>query len=61
MLTYRLYWLDGVTELCQGRTITEAITRAGYGAGALSALDFYKLGDAINYNWDGKKWMEKNR
>jgi hypothetical protein len=40
--TFILYWLNGTSEKVQGRTISEAFTLAGYGSGALKALDYYK-------------------
>ena len=40
--TFILYWLDGKEETVKGRSIREAFTNAGYGAGALRALDYYK-------------------
>lgn len=40
--TYKLYWLDGKTEIIYGFSISDAFTEAGYGAGALKALDYYK-------------------
>ena len=42
MKTYILHWLDGTTEEIEGNSISDAFTRAGYGAGALKALDYYE-------------------
>ena len=42
MKTYILHWLDGTTEKIEGNSISDAFTRAGYGAGALRALDYYE-------------------
>lgn len=42
MKKFMLYWLDGKTEIIEGKDITEAFNHAGYGAGALRALDYYK-------------------
>jgi len=42
MKKFMLYWLDGKTEIIEGKDITEAFNRAGYSAGALRALDYYK-------------------
>lgn len=42
MKTYRLFWLDGTTQDIQGESIADAFMRAGYGNGALRALDYYK-------------------
>lgn len=42
MRTFKLHWLDGSIELVYGNTIAEAFTLAGYGGGALAALDYYE-------------------
>lgn len=42
MKTYILHWHDGTTEEVQGYSIAHAFTSAGYGAGALAALDYYE-------------------
>ena len=39
---FKLYWLDDTTEIIKGRTFTKAMTHAGYGKGAVRALDYYK-------------------
>lgn len=43
MKKYKLYWLDGKTEVVEGQNIADAFRRAGLGAGALRALDYYEL------------------
>lgn len=40
--TFILHWLDGSTERVTGPTISSAFAMAGYGGGAISALDFYE-------------------
>ena len=40
--TFILYWDDGSTEKVHGTTIDDAFRRAGYGGGAIAALDYYK-------------------
>ncbi len=42
MKTFILYWLDGKVETVKGHSIADAFTRAGYGAGAMPALDYFK-------------------
>jgi hypothetical protein len=37
-----LHWRGGHTEEVVGATIAQAMTYAGYGAGALPALDYYE-------------------
>lgn len=58
---FTLYWLTGRREVVSGRDIAEAMTLAGYSAGALRALDFYASGDNQEYNWvEGeRKWMSR--
>ena len=42
MKKFKLFWLGGRIEIIEGKTIAEAFTLAGYGAGAVRALDYYK-------------------
>lgn len=42
MKTYILHWLDGKTEEVHGTSIADAFARAGYGGGAIVALDYYE-------------------
>jgi len=42
MNTYILHWLGGVTEKVCGNSISDAFMRAGYGGGAIAALDWYE-------------------
>jgi hypothetical protein len=42
-MLFILHWLDGTTEEVEGDTIKDAWTKAGLGAGALPALDYYEL------------------
>ena len=55
---FTLYWLDGKRKVVTGETIEQAFTKAGYGAGAMPALDFYMDGDNHNYVWnkDNRTW-----
>lgn len=56
---YRLYWKDGKTEVVEGDSVTNAFVNAGYGNGAVAALDFFKLGKEQTYNWDktNRTWI----
>ncbi|NLN24880.1 MAG: hypothetical protein GX163_04345 [Bacteroidetes bacterium] len=57
--TFTLYWLDGKSETIEGRDFSNAMTKAGYGNGALKALDFFTDGDSREiYEWDGenRRW-----
>ena len=39
-MKWNLHWLDGKVEIVEGEKISDAFTKAGYGAGAMKALDF---------------------
>lgn len=41
-MQFELHWRDGKKEIAEGRDIADAFSKAGYGRGALPALDFYK-------------------
>lgn len=49
---FTLYWRTGDREVVQGRTIAEAMTLAGYGGDAASALDFWAHGECGDYSWN---------
>ena len=61
MNTYTLYWRTGKRETVQGADPAQAMTLAGYGGGAMRALDFYANGDNHEYEWDATKrdWVRK--
>lgn len=40
--TFVLHWLDGTTERVSGPSIGTAFALAGYGGGAIGALDYYE-------------------
>lgn len=42
MEEFILHWKDGQDEKVTGENIADAMTRAGYGAGALPALDYWE-------------------
>ena len=42
MKKYKLYWLDGCTEIIEGNDAVDAFNRAGIGRGALRVLDYYE-------------------
>jgi hypothetical protein len=41
-LTYRFHWLDGKVQDGKGKSASDALTRLGYGNGALKALDYWE-------------------
>jgi hypothetical protein len=42
MKKFRLFWLDKTMEDVEGNDIADAFRHAGYGGGAIRALDYYK-------------------
>lgn len=55
---FTLYWRTGKRDVFAGRNISDAFRRAGYGGGAIRALDFYADGDDDKYAWNTvtKEW-----
>lgn len=49
---FTLFWKDGKREVVHGVHAADAMTSAGYGGGAVRALDFYASGDCQDYSWD---------
>jgi len=54
-----MFWRTGQREVLKGQTMEDALSRAGYGAGAIPALDFYANGNNDNYIWDDalREWI----
>jgi len=52
MNTYILYWKDGTKQTIKGNTIGHAFTLAGYGHGAIRAVDFYSTNPNETYLWN---------
>jgi len=42
MKTFRIHWIDGKTEEMVGHSISEAFMLAGYGGGAIRAIDWWE-------------------
>ena len=42
MKKFVLYWLSGEQQIVEGHDIADAFRRAGYGGGAVRALDYYE-------------------
>jgi hypothetical protein len=59
MNKYTFYWLDGTREVLEGKSESDAANRAGYGHGAISALDFVAKGENNEYVWNNNKWVKK--
>ena len=63
MKEFTLFWLTGNSEVIKGTDIADAFRRAGYGEGALRALDFYSAGNVANEHvWDkeNRTWNSTN-
>ena len=43
MRKYKFVWLDGKEEILEGESPADAANRAGYGAGAIRALDYVEI------------------
>ncbi len=56
MTEFTLYWRDGTKNVVTGADIADAMNRAGFGAGAVRALDFYAKGDHRPYEWRDGEW-----
>ena len=66
MKKFTFYWLDGKRSVLEGAGPADALNKAGYGQGAIAALDFHAEGDNDEYFWgsktlDGpKEWHKKS-
>ncbi len=58
-MTYTFYWRTGQREIYSGNSPADALNGAGYGYGALAALDFYMPGDDHAYEYINHKWISK--
>lgn len=59
MKTFTLFWSNGKRETVEGKNVSDAMNRAGYGQGAVRVLDFWGEGDCHNYKWDSEqeRWV----
>jgi hypothetical protein len=49
---FTFFWFDGKSEVLEGFDEICALSHAGYGSGALKALDFWDNGDVRDqYKW----------
>lgn len=42
MKKFKLHWIDGKVDVVEGTDIADAFSKAGFGAGALKALDWFE-------------------
>jgi hypothetical protein len=59
MKTFTFYWRDGSRDVLSGADPADALNRAGFGAGAVRALDFHASGDNQEWEWRDKDWRPK--
>ena len=57
---FTIYWKDGSRKVITGVTMEDAFTTAGYGAGAVAAIDWYDNGisQTHHYNMETKEWVK---
>lgn len=59
-----VFWDDGKVEEMKGETIAKAFSNAGYGGGAISAVDFYlESREAVNdyvFSKEDRRWNRIN-
>lgn len=57
---FTLYWRTGHREVIYGTSIDNAFIYAGYGNGAVRALDWYDNGYTETHTWnkDSKVWVK---
>lgn len=58
---FTFFWRDGKREVLTGSDPASALNQAGYGNGALRALDFYSKGCDRSYQWNNetKQWVKR--
>jgi hypothetical protein len=56
---FTIYWRDGHRQLVSGTSVANAVHRAGYAIGALTAIEFFAPGDCRDYVWtkDTGEWV----
>ena len=55
---FTLFWRDGHRDVLPGDSVSDAMNKAGYGSGAVAALDFYADGENSEYMWlKSKGWV----
>lgn len=59
--SFAFYWLTGQREVLDGKNPTDALNHAGYGGGALRALDFWSVAEKDEWQWNAAehKWEPK--
>jgi hypothetical protein len=59
--TYTIYWRMNDKTVITGTSFANAMNNAGYGAGTVSAIDFYEDGENDDYVWNQttRNWDRK--
>ena len=57
---FTFYWLTGLRDVSCGVDAADALNKAGYGEGAIRALDFYAEGNNHDYEWLDRKWVRRD-
>lgn len=52
MQQFTFYWRDGKREVLPGESAPDCLNKAGYGHGAVAALDFWCDGCDHEWEWD---------
>lgn len=52
MNKFTFFWKTGHREVLEGNNVRDAFLGAGYGGGALGAVDFWDHGDSQAYLWN---------
>lgn len=60
---FTFYWRTGQRNVFPGRDPAEALNNAGFGGGAIRALDFYADGDDSEWQWiaSTREWIPAGR
>lgn len=58
---FTFFWRDGERDVFPGESPDKALNNAGYGGGAVGALDFWDYGDSKKYWWDAKAHTWRNK
>jgi len=53
---FTFYWKDGSRQVLPGNTVEQAFSNAGFGAGAIAALDFHAPGDDNSWYYLNGSW-----
>ena len=57
---FTIYWRYNEKSIVKGFSEQDAFTKAGFGAGALNAVDFFMAGNNNEYKWNEKtKYWDK--